>query len=337
MNHEQEPSIEREIACSREAWGAGDTQDALTHLAVALSLAPLDETALTLLDEILEQTGNDALEVLAVESGTYFGLFALRAFALAKHGHFAEACGLLFDVVSFRPNLPYLAWLGRWIGRGWGREREREEFREAVAARVVSYAKALFSAGTDVLSDGGRHNLEAALAALRWLASDEPPRGRLAFATSYVLRKLGRTTEASRVASDWFAREPLWVSAVEAAAACRGSGDTEAALRYYGEALSRRPSDVSTRLDIGDVLLDDSRYEEAARTYGEVLARAPHHPWAEPSFAFAQYGSTGEARWREELQALALREPTHERAAELEERLAKQTKTLLDADVGDVN
>ena len=323
MDHDEGRTAAHELGCAREAWCDGDTPDVLTHLAVALSLAPLDGDALALLDEVLGAAGDGALEALAVEDGTYFGLVALRAYVLAGRGRFDEACGLLFDVATFRPALPYLAWLERWRQRRFVAEPPDAAFAEAFAARVVSYAKAARAeAAGRGLAEGSRRNLEAALSALTWLAAGDPPRSRVAFATSFALRLLGRAAEASEVAGGWFAREPSWVSAVEAAAACRASGDAEGALRYYGEALSRRPDDVATRLDLGDVLLDERRFEEAARVYGEVLERAPHHPWAEPSFAFAEYGRTREARWREALRAMAEREPTRARASALEERLA---------------
>lgn len=322
MDAEGERSVASELALAREAQDDGDPRDALAHLAVALSLSPLDEDALTLLDDVLEAAGASAPDALVVGDGTFFGLFALRAYALARLGRFDEACGLLFDVASFRPTVPYVAWLERWTRRGWG-GTPGEAFGEAFASRVVSYAKAAGAVATDGLDVGVRRNLEAALGALNWLADGVPPRSRLAFATSYVLRKLGRGAEAAAVSSDWFAREPSWVSAVEAAAACRSSGDGEGALRCYGEALARRPEDVATRLDIGDVLLDGERYEEAARAYGEVLERDPSHPWAEPSFAFARYATTREVRWREALQSLARKEPGRGRATALAERWAR--------------
>jgi tetratricopeptide (TPR) repeat protein len=322
MAHHDERTLSDEMVRSRVAWLGGDPSDALTHLAVALGLAPLDGGALELLDEVLAATGDGALGALAIEHGTYFGIFALRAYALAGRGRFDEACGLLFDVATFRPSLPYLAWLERWHEQGWAPRRPDGAFVEAFAARVVTYAKAALAASGAALEEGSRRNLEASLAALARLAPGEPPRGRAAFATSFVLRKLGRAAEAAEVARGWFAREPSWASAVEAGAACHVSGDTEGAVRYYGEAVARRPEDVAARLDLGDALLDGGHFEEAARAYREALERAPNHPWAEPSFAYAQYRHTGQAHWREALREMTAREPTRARASALEDRLA---------------
>jgi len=58
--------------------------------------------------------------------------------------------------------------------------------------------------------------------------------------------------------------------------------DTEEALARYREAVTYQPTDVSACNDIGDILFNDGRLDEAAAAYGEALAVKPDEPWALP-------------------------------------------------------
>jgi tetratricopeptide (TPR) repeat protein len=312
-------TVDGELAHAAAALQAADVEDALGHLATALSLDPTRSEALRLLDEALDRSGARALDLLPIGDGTFFGLVALRARALARLGRPEEALVLLFGVASYRADVPYLPWTPRWFGDGDERGRPGRVGPDQIAGSAVAFFQRVSRKDAENL--GVRQNLEGALFALRALRARYPENERLCFAEILASRRLGRDTEALDLARRWFETRPSWISAVELGNTLREQGRVEEAIPCFRQAQAFKPQDMSPLLDIGDILLS-GRYEEAARAYAEVLAREPGHPWAEPSHAFAQYRATGDEMWRKVLEELAARAPEGSRARELVARLS---------------
>lgn len=309
------PALDAELAHAAAELGEGDVANALRHLATALSLDPMRPDALRLLDEVLDRAGDRALDLLRIEDGTYFGLAALRTHALARRGRPEEALALLFGVVSYRPDVPYLAWARTWFADGIEGGRSGRVGPDEIAASAAAFLERVSRKGAE--HPGVRENLEGALLALRALRGRHPANERLLFAELLTLRRLGRDAEALDLARRWFESRPSWISAVELGNTLREQGRVEEALPYLRRALALNPQNLSPLLDIGDILLETGRFEEAARAYAEVLAREPRHPWAEPSHALAQYRTTGDEKWRKRVEGLAAQAQDGSRAREL--------------------
>lgn len=316
---QEAPTLDTELAHAAAELEAGDVDDALRHLAMALSLDPTHPDARRLLDRALDEAGERALDLLRIEEGTFFGVAALRAYVLARRGYPEEALALLFGVVRFRPEVPYLLWAPEWLAGDAARSRLRGVTPDEIAGSAVAFLETVSRKDAD--HPGIRRNLEGTLAAVRRLRARHPENERLTFVELLTLRRLGRDREALDLARRWFATKPSWISAVELANTHREQGNADEAVAYYRRALAFAPGDTSPLLDMGDVLLENRRFDEAGRAYAEVLARQPHDRWAEPSHAFAQYRATGQERWRRELEELAARSADGSRARELAGRL----------------
>lgn len=325
MPENEEPTTpEAELARARDEIGAGNVAHALRHLAVALSLDPLRAHALDVLDQALDRAGDRALDLLGIEEDMFFGIAALRAFALARRDSLLEALVILFEVARFRPDIPYLVWARGWFTTGATRERGDEVTPDQVGACAVSFVEPLSRESAE--DEGVRQNLEATLVVLEKLRASHPEAERLTFAAILTLRRLGRRDEAIALGRAWRDAKPSWISTVTLANAYREQGAFDEAIALYRCALALRPKDVSPLLDSGDLLLEAGRFEEAARVYGEVLAKSPHDLWAEPSRAFACYLTTKEERWRKELNELAARSPEGSRARKLCDELRAQAE-----------
>lgn len=142
------------------------------------------------------------------------------------------------------------------------------------------------------------------------------------FMYSAALRKLGRYDEAYAAARDGHSLAPGWQTAVALALVCRARGDTEEALARYREAVTYQPTDVSARNDIGDILFNDGRLDEAAAAYGEALAVKPDEPWALPSYLYCMDRLHPGDGWDARLRQLVTKSGANERAQTLLQSLS---------------
>jgi tetratricopeptide (TPR) repeat protein len=128
---------------------------------------------------------------------------------------------------------------------------------------------------------------------------------------SMMLGKLGDAAAAIENARTYHRRAPTWRTAATLGNALRRGGDDDGAVAAFREAAALDPEDVTSLLDAGDILLRAERWSEAARTYGDALARERDHAWAGPSACFARYRATGDRAALAELRSMA-RQPLDE-------------------------
>jgi hypothetical protein len=156
--------LSQAIICERER-----PAHALEHLAVALAYEPGHEGALAVLERVLLRVPLEA-EVWKQPS-PFFGLVALRGYALVVSGKLPQGLDLLCEVVKFRPEVPYLTWLIHWDdvgifdnggGCGW----------DFVAGRLASLANRM--PDLEVAPPGVARNIAAIARLFHRRASREP-------------------------------------------------------------------------------------------------------------------------------------------------------------------
>jgi tetratricopeptide (TPR) repeat protein len=274
----ENPTDEDFANAARSALAAKNHKLALEQAAAAAALRPLHEPHVRLLDEVIAAT-KAPLQALQLQSGgTFFGLVAARARALARLHRVPEALDCLFQAATFSPKTPFLPWAVSWVARA--RDAKRVD-PKALALAIVNYVGA----------GAVPANLEAAEAvAEKVQAAAGDGDGALVVARSRVIRALGRDDDALAL----LAGRTDWASLVERGAVHRERGDLEECVRSFEEANAGRPNDAATLLDLGDARVDDARLDEAARAYEQALALDAASSIARASLAYVRFLASGE-------------------------------------------
>lgn len=286
-DHANQPSFDEDVAIAKRALGEGDHKHAAFHAACALALDARHEEALALADRILA-AAPDARELFDLAGEPYFGLVALHARALWRHGEKDAAVEQIANVIGRFPDIGYTSWLGAWID----------------GANAKSAWIALERASRS-LADAGdlakREVLAAGTAAMR------------VHDTDYVgamhgrnLRICGDVDAALAVLGAVDAKHHTYITGVTLATTRKIKGDIAGAVALFEELCQRFPDDDAVFLDLGDNRLDLDRYDDAAAAYQHVVAKDPHHDWAYPSLLYAKFLATGDDAWRAKLEDTAL-------------------------------
>jgi tetratricopeptide (TPR) repeat protein len=274
----EDPTDEDYADAARAALSAKDHRLALEQAAAAASLRPLHEPHVKLLDDAIAATKGPLQALELKPEGTFFGLVAARARALARFHRMGEALDCLFQATTFSPKTPFLAWAGPWVAHA------SDARRVTPAALALAIVKLLDASPSLV-------NLEAALAiAAKVQAAAGDGDGVLIVARSRILRALGRDDEALAL----LAGRVDWTSVVERGAIHRDRNETAERVRCFEEASVLRPDDVATLLDLGDAYVDDARLDDATRAYEKALTLRPSQAWATASLAYVRFLDTGE-------------------------------------------
>jgi tetratricopeptide (TPR) repeat protein len=274
----ENPTDEDYAAAARFALAAKNYKLALEQAAAAASLRPLHEPHVRLLDQAIAET-KAPLQALALQpGGTFYGLVAARARALARLHRVADALDCIFEAATFSPKTPFLCWAVPWVAHAHDTKRVDPK---ALALWILKLAGA-----------GALHaNLEAADAiAAKVQAAAGDAEGALVVARSRVMRALGRHEEALAL----LAGRTDWASLVERGAVHRERSDLEECVRSFEEAHATRPDDVATLLDLGDTRLEDARLDDAARAYEQALTLEPSSSFAQASLAYVRFLASGE-------------------------------------------
>jgi len=124
-----------------------------------------------------------------------------------------------------------------------------------------------------------------------------------------MLGKARRFDDAKRVSITAFEGNPTFNTATAVAMAHKRAGDRDGAVTWFRKAAEIDPTCEWTLLDIGDMMVDDGKYEVALSAYEEALKRVPNHDWAVPSAVFCRYKMTGEKALYDDLRGMALAMP----------------------------
>lgn len=251
-------------SAAREAFSAGDFVRATELIAAALSFRPCSEPHLQLLDWILDAAPRP-LELVTEQPGMFYGLLAVRARILAHAQRHDEALRLLFDVVAFSPNAPYLEWADTWPAAP-------ESWLGGSLVRFHKAARELAASDPGFASNA----LQAAGWARRFVARGSSDSAAVAVMASMLLRRLERYSDARDLLEAALARQPHWALWVELGAVERANGSLEAAARAFGEAHSSNPESLPIQQDYADALLALGRLPDAENLYAHALQRHPH-------------------------------------------------------------
>ncbi|MGK0184500.1 MAG: tetratricopeptide (TPR) repeat protein [Verrucomicrobiales bacterium] len=314
-------SPEEDIQIARRAVSEGDLPHAAFHVACALADNPLREDWKALLAAIAGRSKSPD-ELLEIEDDeVYIGIVAGRAFVLEQEGRFSEALNLIGEAIEYDPRISYLPWATEWLLRA-----KATDVAAAVSSDTMTeFLHGLLRVGAlEMVDDSHR---EAFCRAVVSAVGDMPAAsGDFEYARCAILRRMEKFDEALVIADALHLAEQSWRSAICVAMVYREMGNADKALAFYREAANIDPSEVTTYLDMGDVLLGAGQYDEAAREFDKACIIEDESPWAYPSLLYSRYfsdeGSEDEkAHLLTELQEFAAAHPDNERAADLVEHL----------------
>jgi hypothetical protein len=292
-----------ELEIAQRAWDAKDPAHCAAHLGNALVEDPRSAEAMQLVGTLAASgtRAHDRYARLAGGPGESAGVVALRAALLAKAGEHDEAFPLICDLITTLPDRGFDAWLTR-----------------AIAVRRLDPLAACAVLKGRLDANAPESPAYAALLEVLAHVGDRLADERLAFLSIVYTRKRDPAAGVER-GRRVFAAMPRFQVAVALYGSLRATGDLVGALAVIREAVRLGSEELSPQLDLGDVLLELGRDEEALVAYEGVLRREPEHAWALPS-AMLVRARRGDETASRKLDALA--EAGNQRAVEALRHLA---------------
>jgi tetratricopeptide (TPR) repeat protein len=311
-----DPSPAGPLAAARDALEKGDLTGAARHVASSLGEDPNRADALAVLDDIIA-AAEDPLDLVADDDlPASSGQKAVHAYILADQGRIPEAVDMLLDVVGDRPDVLYIDWVLGWLQRPEAAGRLDVDRLANFLGAVVEQFPALTAPRA-----GGRDTLARMPLFIQLVRRTQRADAHFLIVAVALLRRLGNLDEALKLAREACALEPGLPTAAALAATHAARDELDQALQAYRDALDHEPSDVSARVGMADLLVNNGRLQEAQDLYAEVLEREPGQEDAEPSQYFLRFVTGGEETWRDKLLALTEEKPDNERAQRLAQRV----------------
>ncbi len=287
MADEAEPTPEQEIATARQALAAGDLPHALHHVGCALASNPMHPEWMALLNQVIG-AAPDPMKLAEVGDNPSYVDAANRAYILGWMRRWEEALDLITDVAMVRPDIPYMLWCEWWLAQpGMLQSMTLPSIMSGIAVDILKIAGGcpVPTAADDPrlpsLESGAR-----VLAAIRNVHNNE---AMLWFGSSMVARRLGKPDEALAFAQHAYKIDASWNSAIGVANALRDGKQFDQAAKWFRKALDHDKDDVSAHLDLGDMFLELTRYDEALREYDLAMRKQPDHPWALASSYYTRW------------------------------------------------
>ena len=257
-----------------------------SHLADLLFYDPGNREWLAIVDAYLERASAETL--LPEAEQRYFATEAVRALLWARAGRLDEAAQLWSAVHRAKSDSRYLqTWgLDAFEPDGAIEGLDEDTGMNMLGRMLVSLPEQRFQTARtrEISRRWGK-------LALRFAAS-HPGRPELAMIVPGLLRKAGLFDDALA----WVRRteEPTWHSAVAEGLILREAGRVAEADAAFELALRCDPTDVSARLEAGDMYMRHERWEEALRWYERALQADAQHSWALPSAHWCRSKLAGE-------------------------------------------
>ncbi|MHB0935294.1 MAG: tetratricopeptide repeat protein [Armatimonadota bacterium] len=296
----EDPSPAEHIEIARRELDAGDIAHGLHHLSHALSADPANPAWCGLLDRYLGQV--DVLSLLPQGNERYFADEAVRAYALAKRGQLDEACEILDQVFSAKPDAKYLqAWALPWLQQAPDLSAVSQRTLGAV---ILDCLKRYAGHGNDFyeLRSAERETLAQALSIIQryhQLPGTDPIFRSL---EAILLRKTGQFQAALDLAEQLYAEEPSWQNVIVLAHARRSTEDVDAVIALLQQYVADHPTaDVSVFWEIAQLAFEEWRWQEALEACNAVLAREPGHSEALPASWFCRLQLEKDPGWGRKL------------------------------------
>jgi tetratricopeptide (TPR) repeat protein len=279
---EARPEAEGELALARIALDSGEAGHAARHAGNAIASDPTLRDAYELLDQLA--AAGDALSCFPVGGRVYIGAAAARSYLLARQGALDEAFGLLCQAAAMMPGTP---WAAGWLAAPGASVTSLASRMDPGRASAALHRLAMSL--PDPAGDAAIAALRPFLGVARHVVTACPGRADFLSLLSALARRLGAHEEAITWTQRAERAAPTFVSAVMLGYALRSAARYDEAHEAWVRALSRNPSDVDLRVDIGELLVTRGRLDDGIRWLEEGLALEPDHPKAFPSACGVRY------------------------------------------------
>jgi tetratricopeptide (TPR) repeat protein len=256
----QELTPDEDLQTAYRASSDGDLEHAAFHVGAVLKADPTDRRAVQLLDRLIakcRETGVDPLTLAPLGKDVWVGTAAVHAYVLHAMGRHRDAIDLLRQAAQADQPTPWWRWAAAWAAD----PAAAREMDGDVAAGVL--ARAVMDADDVARSPLEREALEAAAPALATLAAAHPRSDVTRYIHVAALRKLGRGDEAVRLAAEWEAASPSYMSALSLANARHRAGDIDGAVAAFERAVAHQPDNAPAMADAAEMLAQAGRFAES--------------------------------------------------------------------------
>lgn len=300
-------TTEHHLELARQSFAARDFAATIGHLGEALFANPLDAAAQQAAYYVLPQVP-EVVSLTAVDEQSPPARVAIHAMALALAHDFTTAIEALCRVTTADTTKPYLTWVEQWqLHHPAALLLDFRRVGPALARLPDAFDQPI---GPD---DPSWETLRAATAVVTKLAETFSDRPSLRALQAKLLRRGRRYDEALSLAAATREEDPR-LGALLAAWTLREMGKVDEAIAAFEEAHSLDEDD-DIIMDIGDLQLDNGRFEDAIQSYRRLGEGSERLSWAIASHAAASFLATGNPAHDLELRRLA--EQGNPRAREL--------------------
>jgi len=251
---------DEDLQIAYRASADGELAHAAFHVAAVLKADPTDRRATQLLDRLIakcRESGVDPLTLAPVGKDVWVGTAAVRAYVLHALGQHGEAMNLIGQASHADQATPWWRWAAMWASDADAAQQMDRDVAAATLGRVV------MEAGDPASSPSERESLEAVLPALATLAAAHPGGDVIHYMRVAALRKLGRCDEAVRLAEQWHAASPSYMSSLSLANARHRAGDIDGAVSAFEQAVAHQPGNAPVMADAAEMLAGAGRFEAA--------------------------------------------------------------------------
>ncbi|MFE9424870.1 tetratricopeptide repeat protein [Kitasatospora sp. NPDC006697] len=275
-----------EVAVARLALHSDNLSHAAAHLADALLADPQLPAAHEALAQLCARAGGpaEARALFPLDGEVYLGTLVCRAHVEAAAGDLENAVGMLASAIRFDHSRP-------WAGAAWLTAPETVDRLEPDSfAQAVSRVN---SGLPDQLPEERRTVLRPFEELTRALAARHPEHVLLLAMASGLVRRLGDTAEAVRLAEQAQRIDAGHLAAVMLGNALRADGRPAQALQVWETELARE-FDGYLAVDVAELYGATGRPAEGLPWLERALATDPAHPKAAPARHGLRYCADGD-------------------------------------------
>ncbi|MGW2813644.1 hypothetical protein [Streptomyces sp. NPDC001415] len=313
-------AAEGEVSVARLALHSDDLPHAAKHLADAMLGEPQLPELHEALAELCAKAGGAAAarDLFPLEGEMYLGTLVCRAHVEAAAGDRDTAVGLIASAIGFAPGTP-------WADTAWLTDPELAELLDpdALAQSVTRVAGHL----PDPLPKDQRPAVRPFEQLVRAVAARHPGHVPLSAMASGLVRRLGDTAEAVRLAEHAQRTGPGYLPSVMLGNALRSDDRPDEALAVW-EAQLAREFDHYLAVDVAEVYGATGRPGEGLPWLERALAADPDHPKAAPALHGLRHQLDGDTAHLLALSDHHRAHPDHDYAADVLARFSRQRPWL---------
>lgn len=286
-NEEKQLTPQEDIEIFKNELEQENYDHALFHLACAIGSDPENEEWLFYASTVFDILGSGVLNYIELGENVYFATAALRAYYLWRVGEFEPAVSLLSQVIAAVPDIPYFAWMEKWIlDVDSIRQVSEDTMYRFISRNLYQMDQHTASRGKEVLRRlTGLFSQYAEPTAQTYMSKY--------MVLSMLYRRLDQMDKALEAALTGYEKVPTAVNSTFVALCYKDMGDIDHMKEYTNLSLTLDPKSTAICNDMGDVLLDSERYQEASEYYGIAMGEDDEE-WSEPSYYYCRFCMDGE-------------------------------------------